>query len=146
MAKSKSTEQQKHSVFQELFEVAVNAVNNNKLRWRTRYLMPILLESDKTKLYRCMKDNSFRDFMDILVEASSSYDDIVTYDGLNVYPCHIRLSSTEIQEFSEKLNELCSDKYVNSDVLPVLKDGASFYKRFTSETENVFRSIDITVV
>ena len=32
------------------------------------------------------------------------------------------------------------------DVLPVLKDGASFYKRFTSETENVFRRIDITVV
>lgn len=121
MAKSKSTEQQKHSVFQELFEVAVNAVNNNKLRWRTRYLMPILLESDKTKLYRCMKDNSFRDFMDILVEASSSYDDIVTYDGLNVYPCHIRLSSTEIQEFSEKLNELCSDKYVNNKQIKTWK-------------------------
>ena len=33
-----------------------------------------------------------------------------------------------------------------SDVLPVLKDGASFCKRFTSETENVFRGIDITVV
>ena len=32
------------------------------------------------------------------------------------------------------------------DVLPVLKDGASFCKRFTSETENVFRGIDITVV
>lgn len=121
MAKSKSTEQQKHSVFQELFEVAVNAINNNELRWRTRYLMPILLDSDKTKLYRCMKDNSFRDFMDILVEASSSYDDIVTYDGLNVYPCHIRLSSTEIQEFSEKLNELCSDKYVNNKQIKTWK-------------------------
>ena len=32
------------------------------------------------------------------------------------------------------------------DVLPVLKDGASSNERFTSETENVFRSIDITVV
>lgn len=113
MAKSKSTEQQKHSVFQELFEVAVNAINNNKLRWRTRYLMPILLDSDKTKLYRCMKDNSFRDFMDILVEASSSYGDIVTYDGLNVYPCRIRLSPIETQEFLGKLIELCNDKYTS---------------------------------
>ena len=33
-----------------------------------------------------------------------------------------------------------------SDVLPVLKDGASSNERFTSETENVFRGIDITVV
>ena len=32
------------------------------------------------------------------------------------------------------------------DVLPVLKDGASFCKRFTPETENVFRGINITVV
>lgn len=113
MAKRKSTEQQEHSVFQELFEVAVNAVNNNKLRWRTRYLMPILLDSDKTKLYLYMKDDSFRDFMDILVEASSSYGDIVTYDGLNVYPCRIRLSPIETQEFLRKLIELCNDKYAS---------------------------------
>ena len=33
-----------------------------------------------------------------------------------------------------------------SDVLSVLKDGASSSERFTSETENVFRGIDITVV
>ena len=36
-------------------------------------------------------------------------------------------------------------KYIR-DVLPVLKDGASSNERFTSETENVFRGIDITVV
>lgn len=113
MAKRKSTEQQEHPVLQELFEVAVNAINNNKLRWRTRYVMPILLESDKTKLYRNMKDHSFRDFMDILVEASSSYGDIVTHDGLNVYPCRIRLSPIETQEFLRKLIELCNDKYAS---------------------------------
>lgn len=100
-------------MLQELFEVAVNAINNNKLRWRTRYVMPILLESDKTKLYRNMKDHSFRDFMDILVEASSSYGDIVTHDGLNVYPCRIRLSPIETQEFLRKLIELCNDKYAS---------------------------------
>lgn len=113
MAKRKSTEQQEHPVLQELFEVAVNAINNNKLRWRTRYVMPILSESDKTKLYRNMKDHSFRDFMDILVEASSSYGDIVTHDGLNVYPCRIRLSPIETQEFLRKLIELCNDKYAS---------------------------------
>ena len=113
MAKRKSTEQQEHTILQELFEVSVNAINNNKLRWRTRYVMPILLESDKTDLYRKMKDHSFRDFMDILVEASSSYDDIVTHDGLNVYPCRIRLSPIETQEFLGKLIELCNDKYAS---------------------------------
>lgn len=113
MAKRKSTEKQEHPVLQELFEVSVNAINNNKLRWRTRYVMPILLESDKTDLYRKMKDHSFRDFMDILVEASSSYDDIVTHDGLNVYPCRIRLSPIETQEFLGKLIELCNDKYAS---------------------------------
>ena len=60
-----------------------------------------------------MKDHSFRDFMDILVEASSSYGDIVTHDGLNVYPCRIRLSPIETQEFLRKLIELCNDKYAS---------------------------------
>ena len=42
---------------------------------------------------------------------------------------------------------LIMDKYLTiGDVLPVLKDGASFCKRFTPETENVFRGINITVV
>ena len=34
----------------------------------------------------------------------------------------------------------------SSDVLSTLKGGASSSERFTSETENVLRSIDITVV
>ena len=36
--------------------------------------------------------------------------------------------------------------YFFRDVLPVLNDGASSCERFTSETENVFRGIDIAVV
>ena len=50
MAKSKSTKQQECSDVSRTVEVAVNAINNNKLRWRTRYLMPILLESDKNQV------------------------------------------------------------------------------------------------
>ena len=48
----------------------------------------------------------------------------------------------ELQEVSCYLN----DGKFPGDVLPVLKDGASSSERFTSETENVFRGIDITVV
>ena len=54
---------------------------------------------------------------------------------------HERLLKLAEQAIQEKI-EIMFD----GDVLPVLKDRASFCKRFTSETENVFRGIDITVV
>ena len=57
---------------------------------------------------------------------------------------NIRLKKL-IDRLKEK-HESTYKQLILGDVLPVLKDGASFCKRFTSETENVFRGINITVV
>ena len=106
----------------------------------------------------CVEVNDLKDVLEI--EENQDFDKIDVFFG--VFLCGDSEYSTfdeyqfdfddvniRLKKLIDRLKEKHESTYkqlILGDVLSILKDGASFCKRFTSETENVFRGIDITVV
>ena len=78
------------------------------------YVLPILLNADKTALYHHLKDTHFIDFVNVLRRASSDTSNFMEYirkfeSKVDKYPCRLYLNKNERVEFQDKLNA-CKEK------------------------------------
>lgn len=78
------------------------------------YVLPILLNADKTTLYHHLKDTHFIDFVKVLRRASSDTSNFMEYirkfeSKVDKYPCRLYLNKNERVEFQDKLNA-CKEK------------------------------------
>ena len=106
-----------------------------------RYDSPVIYSSEELEI--------IKELVGFIRQYKGFYSGLSVLEAKNAISDYCRVANMKctvdlFKQFPQMNKEVFSD--LCGDVLPVLKDGASFYKRFTSETENVFRSIDITVV
>lgn len=109
----KHTENQEQAV-SSLLSAVIPLIKNGVCDTNDEYVLPILLNADKTALYHHLKDTHFIDFMIVLQRASSDTSHYMDYiikrvNKVDKYPCRLYLNKNEGVEFQDKLNA-CKEK------------------------------------
>ena len=109
----KHTKNQKQAV-STLLSAVIPLVKDGVCDINDEYVLPILLNADKTALYHHLKDTHFIDFIIVLQKASSDTSNYMYYiregkSNVDKYPCRLYLNENERVEFQDKLN-VCKEK------------------------------------
>lgn len=109
----KHTKNQKQAV-STLLSSVIPLIKDGACDINDEYVLPILLNADKTALYHHLKDTHFIDFIIVLQKASSDTSNYMYYiregkSNVDKYPCRLYLNENERVEFQDKLN-VCKEK------------------------------------
>ena len=109
----KHTKNQKQAV-STLLSAVIPLIKDGACDINDEYVLPILLNADKTALYHHLKDTHFIDFIIVLQKASSDTSNYMYYiregkSNVDKYPCRLYLNENERVEFQDKLN-VCKEK------------------------------------